>query len=430
MKKLITIIIMTLFLIQNISSAVIAKTTTPVVPSVSADSVVLMDATTGKILYEKNKNTAYPPASTTKIMTSLLVLENGNLDDMVTVSKNAENADGSKIYIFEGEIISVKELLYGLILASANDCAIALAEHISGSTEEFAKLMNEKAKSLGCKNTNFVNPNGLYDVDHKTSAYDLALIMQELTTHAEYKDISTTPSYLMAPTNKSIEKRPLWNGNRLIHSGDSYYYEGCEGGKTGYTVQSKHSYIAVATRNGQKLIVSLIHDSAKTFFPDSRKLFDYGFNNFELSKFLNKDDAVSNLTLDDGTVIPLLAAKDFYIVKAKNSTLTPTISTTPDKLDISSFKKGDVISNTTITCGEDSYSLPLSSGLDYAKKSLSRGNLFSENGSNNSKNSSLILTTIKYIAIALVLFVAFMRVRKLRRRKKLRRAINELNNKY
>ena len=427
MKKLITIIIMTLFLILNISSAVMA-TANP--PAVSADSVVLMDATTGKILYEKNKNTAYPPASTTKIMTVLLVLENGNLDDMVTVSKNAENADGSKIYLFEGEIISVKELLYGLILASANDCAIALAEHISGSTEEFAKLMNEKAKSLGCKNTNFVNPNGLYDINHKTSAYDLALIMQELTSHAEYKEISTTPSYIMAPTNKSLEKRPLWNGNRLIHSGDSYYYEGCEGGKTGYTVQSKHSYIAVATRNGQKLIVSLIHDSAKTFFPDSRKLFDYGFKNFELSKFLNKDDAISNLTLDDGTVIPLLAAKDFYIVKAKNSTLTPTISTTPDKLDISSFKKGDVISNTIISVGEDSYTLPLSSGSDYAKKSLSRGNLFSENDSDSSKNSSLLLTTIKYIAIALALFVVFMRVRKLRRRKKLRRAINKFNNKY
>jgi D-alanyl-D-alanine carboxypeptidase (penicillin-binding protein 5/6) len=427
MKKIITIIIMTLFLILNISSAVMA-TANP--PAVSADSVVLMDATTGKILYEKNKNTAYPPASTTKIMTVLLVLENGNLDDMVTVSKNAENADGSKIYIFEGEVISVKELLYGLILASANDCAIALAEHISGSTEEFAKLMNEKAKSLGCKNTNFVNPNGLYDVNHKTSAYDLALIMQKLTSHAEYKEISTTPSYIMAPTNKSIEKRPLWNGNRLIHSGDSYYYEGCEGGKTGYTVQSKHSYIAVATRNGQKLIVSLIHDSAKTFFPDSRKLFDYGFNNFELSKFLNKDDTVSNLTLEDGTEIPLLAAKDFYIVKAKNSTLTPTISTTPNKLDISSFKKGDVISTTIITCGEDSYTLPLSSGSDYTKKSLSRGNLFSENDSNSSKNLSLLLTAIKYIAITLALFVVIVRVRKLRRRKKLRRIMNKLNNKY
>ena len=427
MKKLITIIIMTLFLILNISSAVMA-TANP--PAVSADSVVLMDATTGKILYEKNKNTAYPPASTTKIMTVLLVLENGNLEDMVTVSKNAENADGSKIYLFEGEKISVKELLYGLILASANDCAIALAEHISGSTEEFANLMNEKAKSLGAKNTNFVNPNGLYDINHKTSAYDLALIMQELTKHTEYKEIATTPSYIMAPTNKSVEKRPLWNGNRLIHSGDSYYYQGCEGGKTGYTVQSKHSYIAVASRNGQKLIVSLIHDSAKTFFSDSRKLFDYGFKNFELSKFLNKDDVVSNITLEDGTVIPLLAAQDFYIVKAKDSTLTPTINPPKKSLDISSFKKGDVVSNTLITCGEDSYTLALSSGLDYTKKSLSRGNILSGSNPNDSKSSSLLLDIIKYLAISLAIFVVFMRVRKIRKRKRLKREINKFNNKY
>ena len=143
------------------------------------------------------------------------------------------------------------------------------------------------------------------------------LIMQELTKHEEYKEMSTTPSYMMAPTNKSLEKRPLWNGNRLIHKGDQYYYEDCVGGKTGYTIQSKHSYIAVANRNGQKLIVALVHDSKKTFFPDSIKLLNYGFNNFELSKYFNKDDEVSNLTLEDGTVIPLLASKDFYIVKAK-----------------------------------------------------------------------------------------------------------------
>ena len=114
----------------------------------SADSVVLMDATTGKILYEKNKDSAYPPASTTKIMTILLVLEKCKLSDVVTVSKNAEMTDGSKIYFIEGEKISVKELLYGLILASANDCAVALAEHVSGTTEKFAVLMNEKANSL------------------------------------------------------------------------------------------------------------------------------------------------------------------------------------------------------------------------------------------------------------------------------------------
>ena len=352
-------------------------------------------------------------------MTTLLVLEKTNLDDVVTVSKNAEMADGSKIYIFEGEKISVKELLYGLILASANDCAVALAEHVSGSTEKFAKLMNEKAKSLGCKNTNFVNPNGLYDVNHKTSAYDLALIMQELSKHAEYKEMSTTPSYIMAATNKSTERRPLWNGNRLIHNGDSYYYPACEGGKTGYTIQSKHSYVAVASRNGQKLIVALVHDSQKTFFPDSRKLFDYGFDNFELSKYFNKDDSVSNLTLEDGTVLPLLAAQDFYIVKTKNSTSNSNFIKTEQKnLDLSSIKKGDVISKATITCGEDSYTLDLSSGVDYAKKNSSLSNVFSKDASKNSKNSSLLLNIIKYLAIISALLLVFIRVRKLKRRKK------------
>ncbi len=425
MKKLIAIILTSLLFLFNVAPAVKAEAKPPVV---SADSVVLMDATTGKVLYEKNKNSAYPPASTTKIMTTLLILEKCNLDDLVTVSKNAERADGSKIYIFEGEIISVKELLYGLILASANDCAIALAEHVSGSTEEFAKLMNEKAKSLGCTSTNFVNPNGLYDINQKTSAYDLALIMQELTKHAEYKEISLTPSYIMAATNKSTEKRPLWNGNKLMHKGDKYYYEGCEGGKTGYTVQSKHSYVATASRNGQKLIVALVHDSKKTFFADSRKLFDYGFDNFELSKYLSKDDSVSNLTLEDGTILPLLAAKDFYIVKAKNSTLTPTIKTEQKDLNFISINKGDLISKAIITCGEDSYSLDLSSGADYTKKSSSLTNVFSNDGSKSKKNSSILINIIKYIVIILALLLVFMRVKKLIRRNKYRRVIDRLNN--
>ena len=424
MKKLITILITSFLILFNIFPAVKAQGKPP---AVSADSVVLMDATTGKVLYEKNKNTAYPPASTTKIMTALLVLEKANLEDVVTVSKNAEMADGSKIYLFQGEEVSVKELLYGLILASANDCAVALAEHISGSTEEFAKLMNERAKSLACKSTNFVNPNGLYDANHKTSAYDLALIMQELTKHEEYKEISTTPSYIMAPTNKSTEKRPLWNGNRLIHKNDSYYYEGCEGGKTGYTIQSKHSYVAVASRNGQKLIVALVHDSVKTFFPDSRKLFDYGFENFELSKFLNKDDAVSDTTLEDGTVIPLLASKDFYFVQAKGSTLTPTIKTDPITADISSVKKGDLLGSATITCGEDTYALDLSSGVDYSKKSASRGSLFAVNSTNGSDSPSTLVRVIQFLVTIIIVFLILMRIRAIKRRRKLKRAMKNFN---
>ena len=391
MKKLITIVLASFFLFFNTAPTVKALSKPPVV---SADSVVLMDATTGNILYDKNKDSAYPPASTTKIMTILLVLENSNLNDVVTVSKNAEMTDGSKIYLLKDEKVSVKELLYGLILASANDCAVALAEHISGSTKNFATLMNKKADSLGCKNTNFVNPNGLYDVNHKTSAYDLSLIMQELTKHPEYNMISTTPSYKMAATNKSKLQRPLWNENRLIQKNDPYYYKGCEGGKTGYTIQSQHSYIATATRNGHKLIVALVHDSKKTFFADSGKLLDYGFDNFELSKQFNKNDKVSDLTLDDGTKVPLLASKDFYIVKSKNPTLTPTIKTEERKIGLSPIKKGDLISNATITYGKDSYTLDLTSGIDYAKKNVQAPSL-----------SINTINALKYLALALALLL-------------------------
>ncbi|MGV8983044.1 serine hydrolase [Clostridium sp.] len=427
MKKLITILIASFLLLFNTTPAVQALVKPP---TVSADSVVLMDAATGKILYEKNKDSAYPPASTTKIMTILLVLENSKLDDVVTVSKNAEIADGSKIYITEGEKISVKELLYGLILASANDCAVALAEHISGTTEKFATLMNEKADSLGCKNTNFVNPNGLYDVNHKTSAYDLSLIMQELTKHPEYKEISTTSSYTMAATNKSKEKRPLWNENRLIQKNDPYYYEGCEGGKTGYTIQSKHSYIAVASRNGQKLIVALVHDSVKTFFSDSRKLLNYGFDNFELAKYFDKGASVSNLTLEDGTVIPLLASKDFYIVRAKGSSITPNIKTEKMKLDLSSIKKGDDISKALITFGDDSYNLDLASGMNYNKKVSIPSSSFLKNNAKYFAISSLKMNIIKYSAIALVLILIFMRVRNIKRKKKnkLKRLMQNIKN--
>lgn len=406
MKKLITITLASLFIFFNTTPTVKALLKPPVA---SADSVVLMDATTGKVLYEKNKDSAYPPASTTKIMTILLVLENSNLNDVVTVSKNAEMADGSKIYLIKGEKISVKELLYGLTLASANDCAVALAEHISGSTKKFAKLMNEKADSLGCKSTNFVNPNGLYDINHKTSSYDLALIMQELTKHDEYTKISTTPSYKMAKTNKSKEERPLWNGNRLIHTGDKDYYKSCEGGKTGYTIQSQHSFIAVASKNGQKLIVSLVHDSKKTFFPDSKKLLDYGFNNFELSKQFNKNDEVSTLTLDDGTKIPLLASKDFYIVKSKSPTLTPTINTEQKKIGLSPIKKGDLISNATITYGNDSYALDLNSGINYTKKIVITPSL-----------SINTINALKYLALALALLLFVIIVKKKEKKRKKR----------
>lgn len=245
---------------------------------VAADSAVLMDAETGQILYSKNMNNAYPPASTTKIMTALLVLENCKLEDIVTIGENPPKTEGNNIALIEGEQFTVKDLLHALIAESANDCANALAEHISGSVANFARKMNERAKELGCKNTNFVNPSGLYNKYHKSSANDLALIMRELIKHKEFTEIATTMSYSIPSTNKTVRERSIPNRNKLLIKNSGFYYEGCIGGKTGYTIQSKHSYVASAARDGRQLIVALVHDKEKKFYSDTIKLFNFGFS--------------------------------------------------------------------------------------------------------------------------------------------------------
>ena len=338
---------------------------------VSADSAVLMDAATGQILYSKNMDSAYPPASTTKLMTALLTLENCKLDDVVTVGKNPPLADGSKIYIFQDEQIKVNDLLHALLLASANDCAEALAEHISGSIDDFAKLMNKRAKKLGCENTNFMNPSGLYDPKHMTSAKDLALIMRELTKHPEYTKIAATESYNIQPTNKSAVARPLWNENKLIQKYSKYFYDGCVGGKTGYTIQSQHSYVCAATRNNQKLIVALVHDSKKTFWQDSTALLNYGFKNFELVTLYSKGEEVTNYT-SNGLTVPLLATEDFYYVREKGTNITPKYEIQNKDISKLSFKRGDKILEAAVTFDNKPIgTLKLSGGENHEIKKIS-----------------------------------------------------------
>ncbi|MBE6068936.1 MAG: D-alanyl-D-alanine carboxypeptidase [Clostridium lundense] len=402
------IILLTLFLNNTVSAAVKP-------PEVSADGAILMDASTGEVIYSKNMTSPYPPASTTKIMTALLTLENCDLEDVVTVGSNPPFADGSKIYISEGEQFTVNDLLYALLLASANDVAEALAEHISGSKEDFVKLMNKRALELGATSTNFVNPNGLYDTNHKTSAKDLAIIMRELVKHPEYTKISTTSSYKIAPTNKMNKERPLWNGNRLIQKSSEYYYSDCQGGKTGYTIQSEHSYVATAERNGQKLILTLIHDKNKTYFKDAANLFDYGFNNFEVAKLYSQGELVTNYEKDNLS-IPLLAEKDFYYVKEKDSSSVPAISLNNKDTNIldNAFKKGDILSEGTITLNDKSLgSLKLLAGQDYEPKKFL-----------NTATSPEKLPIIKYIAsftfVLLILLLIIEKIKQNRRKKRLR----------
>ncbi len=398
MRKFVVLLLVCLLIFSSFNGLVYAKDNPP---AVSADSAVLMDATTGQVLYGKNMDTAYPPASTTKIMTALLTLENCNLDDVVTVGKNPPLAEGSKIYLFEGEKIKVRDLLYGLILVSANDCAEALAEYISGSLDKFAGKMNARALELGCEDTNFVNPSGLFDPKHKTSAKDLALIMRQLVINSEYEKIATTQSYKIAPTNKSALERPLWNENKLIQKGSKYYYEGCEGGKTGYTTQSDHSYVASATRNGHRLIVALVHDKNKTFFADAPALLNYGFNNFDLVKLYNKGDIISDYK-KSGIDIPLLANDDIYYINEKDSTVKPSIDiSTESDLALKKVHKGDIVGKIIVGSSKNSQSYPLTSSIDH-NLTTSIENVVSNKNNNNFYIAASLLLIAGIVSFAYI----------------------------
>lgn len=367
MKKTITFILLFLLIYSCSLHNIYAKETPP---AVSADSAVILDAATGQLLYSKNPDSPYPPASTTKIMTALLTLENTNLNDKVVIGKNPPAVEGTRLGLYPGEEITVRDLLYGLLLASDNDCAEALAEHISGSMDKFAAKMNARAKELGAKNTNFVNPTGLFDENHKTSARDLSLIMRALSKTPEYSKIATTTSYTIAPTNKSAKPRTVWNENKLVQKQSMYYYSGCEGGKTGYTIQSLHSYTATATRNGQELIVALIHDKNKTFFKDSISLFDFGFNNFQLTKLYSKGDLVTTYNRNKLS-IPLVANSDFYYVKQKDDKSIPHLNIQNKNLSFKFFKIGDVVNKATVYFkGQNIGELKLSSGVNHTEKQI------------------------------------------------------------
>lgn len=259
--------------------------TWPAGPSVYADGAIVMEASTGLILYEKNIDKTYYPASITKIMTVLLALENSNLGDIVTVSKNAVydiEMDSSKLWIDVGEQLTMQQCLYGILLESANDVAYAVAEHIAGSMPAFVDMMNEKAKSLGCKNTHFTNPHGLPDDDHYTTPYDMALITREAMKNETFRKIFSTRTYQIPPTNVQPETRYLRNHHKLI-LGEGYKYDGCIGGKTGYTSKAKYTLVTVAKRGDLELICVIMRDDISAHqYTDTQKLLDYGYDNFSI----------------------------------------------------------------------------------------------------------------------------------------------------
>ena len=248
-------------------------------------SAIVMEEETGTILYSKNIDDIHYPASITKIMTALLVLEYGNLDDIITFSEEAvykNEGDTSHIARDVGEQMTVEQTLYGMMLESANECAWALAEYVSGDEETFVDLMNEKAKELGCKNTHFNNPNGLPDEEHYTSAYDMALISREAFKIPKFAEIVGTKKYSIPATNKHSDITYLNNHHNMLHtySTSQYVYDYCLGGKTGYTVDAGSTLVTYAKKDNMTLVCVVMNVKAPGQYLDTRNLFDYCFDNF------------------------------------------------------------------------------------------------------------------------------------------------------
>ena len=255
-------------------------------PSVSAKSAIVFEYATGKIVFSKNPYEELPMASTTKIMTALVALERGNLTDLVTISPHAANVEGSSMYLRAGEKISLEDLLYGLMLSSGNDAAVAIAEHIGGSEEEFSKLMTDRAKELGCTHTQFKNPNGLPNDAHYTTAFELARITGKALEHPKFREIAGTKS-------KQIGNRQLTNHNKLLSM-----YEGTFGVKTGFTKASGRTLVSAVNRNGIELIGVTLH--APDDWDDHMKMFDYAFANMERRILAEKNAIVKTVSVENG----------------------------------------------------------------------------------------------------------------------------------
>lgn len=255
----------------------------PAGPQVEAEAAVVMDAATGAFLYSKNMDAKEYPASITKIMTTLVAIENGDLDSRVKFSDEAVNyldPESSRLWMEEGERISLRRALYGVMLASANDCANGVAEKVGGSIDNFIQMMNDKAKELGCTNTHFTNAHGLHDEDHYTTARDMALIMQAALRNETFAEICQTVEYHYPKTNKMKEERYFINHHKMLPDGE-FYYRGCLGGKTGFTSDSLNTLVTAVNRRGRVLICVVLrtNGSDKTY-RETTQLLDYGFDNF------------------------------------------------------------------------------------------------------------------------------------------------------
>lgn len=288
-------------------------------PSISAEGGILIDGDSGAILYGKNIHEHYFPASITKILTALIIIENCQMDEVVTFSHNAVynvESNSSNANMEEGDRMTVRDCLYAMMLRSANEAANALAEHAASSTEAFSSIMNAKAVSLGCTDSHFNNPSGLNDPEHYTSAHDMALIAKAAFENETFAQIVSTLYYDLPPTKRNAEGLRIYPGHQMIKKNSPNYYAGAVGGKTGYTSLAGNTLVTCAKRNDLKLI-TVVLNGHQTHYTDTRAMLNFGFRNFHSMDISAVDDTYTSVEND--MIIAGLPTTDLSVIHVQEN---------------------------------------------------------------------------------------------------------------
>ena len=368
-------------------------------PEISAGAAILIDSSSEKILYSKNETEKMYPASTTKILTAILTIENCNLDDVVTVPYEAISSipSGYSIAALQaGEQLTVEQLLEVMLVHSANDAANVLAYHISGSIDVFVNLMNQKVSDLGLTNTHFTNPSGMHDENHYTTAYDLAILMKYCMKNSTFRTLAGL-KYCTIPATNKYEERVFNTTNELL-TASNYYYEYAIAGKTGYTTQAKNTLVSVSNKDGLELIcvvlsVGLYPNNLSAKFIDTKALFDYGYNNYIIRKLRERNAIATQIEVGNGTKetrnLDLLISNDITALISQDDLETefsPEIEITENLL--APIAQGKVI-------GKIVYNID---GIEYSSDLIA---------SHSVEESSFLTLIVKILLIVLILFFLY-----------------------
>lgn len=409
----------------------------PPPPTTYSESIVVMDADTGQILYEKNGDIQCMPASTTKVMTALLVIENLDLNKMIIVGKNPPFTEGASMGFKEGEVVMAKELLYALLLHSANDAAEIFAEEISGSTEEFAKLMNEKAKELGATNTSFINPSGLTgEESNLTTARDLALITAAAAQKPELLEISQTLSHMLPLTNLVTDvNRWATNKNKLMSQSSEFYYEPIILGKTGWTPDAGYSFTAIGEKDDQRIVVTMLKSvNQKVYWTETKELMEWAFNNFSVYKLYSEGQTLKKIITKNGDEVNLVADKDFYYAGEKSETTPVAYLEFSEALNLTgNVKAFEVIDTATVLVdGIEAGSINLVAEKDVILAAEKNVETMTETDKTESgttvRNAASYVAGILFLIAGLMLIVRF--VNKSRRQRMKRRKMSPKRMEY